>query len=241
MTSTTTTTLLTLVALLCLALRLCLLATCSRSSTPLLRGGCTCRPPPSSTTIVLDLMALDYKLCAYTNSATAELGGTQSLAAALGFAYYREHNNLAEDAPIDIDKALQFISENRPAVKEMVDALDYHIIDEISMVPEDEARLTEAVLSQNPNVIVVAVGDFHQLPPVVKGATPLKYAFETEHWPGYAVHILQEYVRGEPEQQQRLERVRDCRLGSLVRAVCLGQGCGPGAGAAREWLGALGR
>ena len=73
--------------------------------------------------------------------------------------------------------------ELKKKVKKLIDGMALIVIDEISMVSDDLLELVSLRLTQaNFNGSLLVVGDFLQLPPVVKGRGEVCYAFESLTW-----------------------------------------------------------
>jgi ATP-dependent exoDNAse (exonuclease V) alpha subunit len=73
--------------------------------------------------------------------------------------------------------------EIKKKIKKLISSMELIVIDEISMVSEAlfemiELRLTQAEFSGS----LLIVGDFLQLPPVVRGSNEVKFAFESDAW-----------------------------------------------------------
>jgi len=74
-------------------------------------------------------------------------------------------------------------SDIKKKVKKLLSSMDLIVIDEISMVSDTllemiQFRLNQAGFSGS----LLVVGDFLQLPPVVRGNAEVKFAFESESW-----------------------------------------------------------
>lgn len=68
-------------------------------------------------------------------------------------------------------------------VKKLISSMDLVVIDEISMVSEALFEMIELRLSQAGfEGVLLVVGDFLQLPPVVRGGGEVKFAFESDAW-----------------------------------------------------------
>jgi len=67
--------------------------------------------------------------------------------------------------------------------KKLINSMDLIVIDEISMVSDSLFEMIEHRLSQSGFVgAILVVGDFLQLPPVVRGSSEVHFAFESEAW-----------------------------------------------------------
>jgi ATP-dependent exoDNAse (exonuclease V) alpha subunit len=68
-------------------------------------------------------------------------------------------------------------------VKKLISSMDLIVIDEISMVSDTLLEMIELRLKQSEfNGVILVVGDFLQLPPVVRGSSEVKFAFESVSW-----------------------------------------------------------
>ena len=76
-------------------------------------------------------------------------------------------------------------------VKKLLSSMDLIVIDEISMVSDTllemiQFRLNQAGFSGS----LLVVGDFLQLPPVVRGYSEVKFAFESESWIDFDFEVV---------------------------------------------------
>jgi len=68
-------------------------------------------------------------------------------------------------------------------VKKLISSMDLIVIDEISMVSDELMQMIEYRLDEVGFCgAILVVGDFLQLPPVVRGAKEVRFAFESEAW-----------------------------------------------------------
>lgn len=73
--------------------------------------------------------------------------------------------------------------EPKKKIKKLIAAMDLIVIDEISMVSDTLFDMIELRLNQAGFLgSLLVVGDFLQLPPVVRGYGEVKFAFESEAW-----------------------------------------------------------
>jgi ATP-dependent DNA helicase PIF1 len=101
-------------------------------------------------------------------------------------------------------------------VVKLIKAMDFIIIDEISMVSAQlldmiRLRLLQAEFSGR----IIVVGDFLQLPPVTRGNEPIYFAFESPSWErlGFeTLHLEGSYRTHEAEFLALLEKVRHAKL-----------------------------
>jgi len=112
-------------------------------------------------------------------------------------------------------KELEFNSklEISKKVKKLISSMDLIVIDEISMVSDTlfdmiRIRLTQANFSGS----LLVVGDFLQLPPVVKGYSEVRFAFESASWKVFefeTVELTHIYRTDDKEFIELLSTVRD--------------------------------
>jgi len=82
--------------------------------------------------------------------------------------------------------------EIKKRIKKLVSSMDLIVIDEISMVSDElfemiKLRLTQADFRGS----LLVVGDFLQLPPVVRGYKEVKFAFESSPWHEFDFHKIE--------------------------------------------------
>jgi len=102
-------------------------------------------------------------------------------------------------------------------VIKLIHSMTFIIIDEISMVSASVLDMIRLRLLQgNFEGRLIVVGDFLQLPPVVRGSEPIYFAFESPSWErfGFATLALEgSYRTDEVDFLTLLERVRHATLG----------------------------
>jgi len=82
-------------------------------------------------------------------------------------------------------------SEIKKKVKKLLSSMDLIVIDEISMVSDTLLEMIQFRLNQAGFFgSLLVVGDFLQLPPVVRGYTEVKFAFESESWNDFDFEII---------------------------------------------------
>jgi len=104
--------------------------------------------------------------------------------------------------------------EIKKKIKKLISSMDLIVIDEISMVSDTlfemiELRLNQAGFSGS----LLVVGDFLQLPPVVRGYGEVKFAFESSAWQNYAFETV---------ELTHIYRTDDLRFIELLHAVRFG-------------------
>ncbi|MCF6330512.1 MAG: AAA family ATPase [Sulfurimonas sp.] len=84
----------------------------------------------------------------------------------------------------DLEKNSKFNIKKK--IKKLVSQMDLIVIDEISMVSDSLFEMIELRLSQAEfKGTLLVVGDFLQLPPVVRGSAEVKFAFESISWDNF--------------------------------------------------------
>ncbi len=105
--------------------------------------------------------------------------------------------------------------EIKKKIKKLIASMDLIVIDEISMVSDTlfemiELRLKQAEFSGS----LLVVGDFLQLPPVVRGYGEVKFAFESSAWQNFAFETV---------ELTHIYRTDDIRFIELLHAVRFGR------------------
>ncbi|WP_294963009.1 AAA family ATPase [Sulfurimonas sp.] len=73
--------------------------------------------------------------------------------------------------------------EIKKKIKKLISSIDLIVIDEISMVSDTILEMIQLRLKQSDyKGTVLVVGDFLQLPPVVRGSAEVRFAFESDAW-----------------------------------------------------------
>lgn len=118
---------------------------------------------------------------ASTGMAATLING-QTLHSFLDLAIANNVSELEKNSKLEISKK----------VKKILCSIDLIVIDEISMVSDTllemiKLRLTQANFSGS----LLVVGDFLQLPPVVRGYSEVKFAFESPSWREFNFEIIE--------------------------------------------------
>jgi len=107
--------------------------------------------------------------------------------------------------------------EIKKKIKKLVATMDLIIIDEISMV---SAALFEMIrlrlLQSGFKGVLLAVGDFLQLPPVVRGYGEIEFAFESESWQRYDFETITLEINHRSDDREFvkvLDKVRFAEVG----------------------------
>ncbi|MDQ1245379.1 MAG: ATP-dependent helicase [Campylobacterota bacterium] len=118
---------------------------------------------------------------ASTGMAATLIGG-QTLHSFLDLGIAGNLNELSQSGKMEISKK----------VKKLVSSMDLIVIDEISMVSDALLDMIELRLKQADfKGAVLVVGDFLQLPPVVRGYAEVRFAFESALWERFAFHTVE--------------------------------------------------
>jgi ATP-dependent DNA helicase PIF1 len=118
---------------------------------------------------------------ASTGMAATLIGG-QTLHSFLDLGIAGNLNELSVSGKMEISKK----------VKKLVSSMDLIVIDEISMVSDTLLDMIELRLKQADfRGAVLVVGDFLQLPPVVRGYAEVRFAFESASWERFAFHTIE--------------------------------------------------
>ena len=82
--------------------------------------------------------------------------------------------------------------ECKKKIKKLISSMDLIVIDEISMVSDTLFEMIQLRLNQAEfNGALLVVGDFLQLPPVVRGYGEVKFAFESSAWEEFAFETVE--------------------------------------------------
>ena len=141
---------------------------------------------------------------ASTGMAATLIGG-QTLHSFLDLGIASDMQELQQNGKFEIKKK----------IKKLIGAMDLIVIDEVSMVSDAlfemiELRLTQGGFSGS----LLLVGDFLQLPPVVRGYGEVKYAFESASWQNFNFETV---------ELTHVYRTDDSAFIELLHAVRFGQ------------------
>ncbi len=118
---------------------------------------------------------------ASTGMAATLIGG-QTLHSFLDLGIAGDLKALELNAKLDISKK----------VKKLIHSMDLIVIDEISMVSDTLIEMIRVRLLQADfKGSLLVVGDFLQLPPVVKGYGEVRFAFESSSWSAFHFHTIE--------------------------------------------------
>ncbi len=111
----------------------------------------------------------------------------------------------------ELEKSGKFLIKKK--IKKLISSMHLIVIDEISMVSDSLMEMIKLRISQAEfKGCVLVVGDFLQLPPVVRGGGEVKFAFESESWDEFEfkkVELTHIYRTDDKKFIQLLGSIRD--------------------------------
>ncbi|MBU0720893.1 AAA family ATPase [bacterium] len=138
---------------------------------------------------------------ASTGMAATLIGG-QTLHSFLDLGIASNLGELGQNAKLEAPKK----------VKKLISAMSLIVIDEISMVSDALLEMIQLRLRQSDfRGSLLVVGDFLQLPPVVRGFGEVRFAFESECWRGFdffKIELTQVYRTDDKDFIELLNSVR---------------------------------
>lgn len=110
--------------------------------------------------------------------------------------------------------------EIKKKIKKLIESMDLIVIDEISMVSDKLfemifLRLEQAGFSGR----VMVVGDFLQLPPIVRGSAEVYFAFESEAWQRCAFEMVELTHIHRTDDAHFIELLKSVRFGEVDESV----------------------
>jgi len=110
--------------------------------------------------------------------------------------------------------------EPKKKVKKLIASIDLLVIDEISMVSDSLFDLIELRLNQSGfKGVILVVGDFLQLPPVVRGANEVHYAFESKAWKKFSFETIELTHVYRTDDKEFIELLNYIRFGEIDENV----------------------
>ncbi|MFA6195783.1 MAG: DEAD/DEAH box helicase [Sulfurimonas sp.] len=101
-------------------------------------------------------------------------------------------------------------------VKKIIAVMDLVVIDEISMVSDSLLDMIQLRLLQaNFRGVLLVVGDFLQLPPVVRGSSEVRFAFESKAWSAFAFHKIELTHIYRTDDEYFIELLNSVRFGHI--------------------------
>ncbi|WP_373069926.1 ATP-dependent RecD-like DNA helicase [Sulfurimonas sp.] len=110
--------------------------------------------------------------------------------------------------------------EIKKKIKKLISSMDLIVIDEISMVSDTLFEMIELRLKQAEfRGSLLVVGDFLQLPPVVRGSDEVCFAFESTSWLNFDFEVLELTHIYRTDDKHFIELLRDVRRGFVDENV----------------------
>jgi len=110
--------------------------------------------------------------------------------------------------------------EIKKKIKKLVSSMALIVIDEISMVSDTLFEMIELRLNQAGfQGSLLVVGDFLQLPPVVRGSSEVHYAFESISWQNFAFETIELTHVYRTDDKEFIELLNQVRFGLVDEAV----------------------
>ena len=141
---------------------------------------------------------------------SATLIGGQTLHSFLDFGISSNIEELQRDMKLEIKKK----------IKKIISSMDLIVIDEISMVSDALFDMIALRLSQaNFKGAVLVVGDFLQLPPVIRGKSEVKFAFESKSWQEYQFEKIELTHIYRTDDKKFIELLHNIRFGVIDETI----------------------
>ena len=106
--------------------------------------------------------------------------------------------------------------EAKKKVKKLIHSIDLVVIDEISMVSDTLFEMIKLRLEQSDfKGSLLVVGDFLQLPPVVRGSAEVMFAFESEAWQSFNFETIELTHIYRTDDQKFIELLHNVRYGFI--------------------------
>jgi ATP-dependent exoDNAse (exonuclease V) alpha subunit len=110
--------------------------------------------------------------------------------------------------------------EIKKRLKKLIHSIDLIVIDEISMVSADLFEMIELRLKQSDfQGSFLVVGDFLQLPPVVRGSDEVFFAFESESWKNFNFEIIELTHIYRTDDKNFIELLHNIRYGFIDEQI----------------------
>ena len=166
----------------------------------------------TTTRAVIESYEADAKKVAKLASTgmAATLIGGQTLHSFFDLGIAADMDELQKNAKYEIPKK----------IKKLIRSIDLIVIDEISMVSDKLLEMIALRLKQGEfQGSLLVVGDFLQLPPVVRGSAKLHYAFESESWRDFAFETIELTHVYRTDDKEFIELLAHVRFGMIDEAV----------------------
>ncbi|MEA2099133.1 MAG: DEAD/DEAH box helicase [Campylobacterota bacterium] len=110
--------------------------------------------------------------------------------------------------------------EVKKKVKKLIHSIDLVVIDEISMVSDSLFDMIKLRLEQSEfNGSLLVVGDFLQLPPVVRGYDEVMFAFESESWRDFEFETIELTHIYRTDDKHFIELLHNVRYGFIDESI----------------------
>jgi len=110
--------------------------------------------------------------------------------------------------------------EVKKKVKKLIASMDLVVIDEISMVSDSLLDMIKLRLDQSEfNGSLLLVGDFLQLPPVVRGYNEVLFAFESESWNAFDFETIELTHIYRTDDKRFIELLHNVRYGFIDESI----------------------
>ena len=110
--------------------------------------------------------------------------------------------------------------ELKKKVKKLIGAIDLVVIDEISMVSDSLFEMIKLRLNQSDfKGVVLVVGDFLQLPPVVRGYGKVSFAFESTSWREFDFETIELTHIYRTDDKRFIELLHNVRYGFIDESI----------------------
>jgi len=161
---------------------------------------------------IIELYEQDAKKVAKLASTgmAATLIGGQTLHSFLDLGISSSVEELEKNAKFEIKKR----------IKKLISSMDLVVIDEISMVSDELFEMIKLRLNQAEfKGSLLVVGDFLQLPPVVKGYGEVRFAFESSAWGEFDFHTIELTHIYRTDDKPFIELLHHIRFGFIDEAI----------------------
>ncbi|MEA3227686.1 MAG: AAA family ATPase [Campylobacterota bacterium] len=142
---------------------------------------------------------------ASTGMAATLIGG-QTLHSFLDLGLASDIKELQRDGKLEVKKK----------IKKLISSMDLIVIDEISMVSDTLFEMINLRLEQsNFQGSLLVVGDFLQLPPVLRGGGEVKFAFESQSWKSCEFEKIELTEIYRTDDRQFISLLNNIRFGQI--------------------------
>jgi len=146
---------------------------------------------------------------ASTGMAATLIGG-QTLHSFLDFGIASDINELERNGKLEIKKK----------IKKLIHSMDLIVIDEISMVSDTLFEMIALRLKQADfRGSLLVVGDFLQLPPVVRGYGEVRFAFESREWEAFSFSKIELTHVYRTDDVKFIELLNNVRFGYIDEQI----------------------